>query len=141
MMKNVGPPPRGFGRVCRLILVIAHELRDAELDATVTTLYADKIGSFVVKKGFFPQKPVFDPIKVSARMKAGDNVLIVGLQRAKHLNGRAGVIVQKDDEDRWMVEVDAEGKLKVRYSNGSIRCSLILLFFILTMPFLRWVLF
>ena len=46
-------------------------------------------------------------------MKLGDNVRIVGLLKAKHLNNKVGVIVEKDGEDRFHVEVDADDSAKV----------------------------
>ena len=46
-------------------------------------------------------------------MKKGDHVAIVGLLKAKQLNGKVGIIVEKDDDDRWMVEVDDEDTFKV----------------------------
>ena len=48
-------------------------------------------------------------------MKEGDAVVVVGLVKAKHLNGKTGVIVEKDGGDRWLVEVlnDDQKKVKV----------------------------
>ena len=45
-------------------------------------------------------------------MKVGDTVVLVGLVRATHLNGQVAKIVEKDEGDRWLVNlVDDLGKV------------------------------
>ena len=45
-------------------------------------------------------------------MKVGDTVVLLGLVQATHLNGKVARIVEKDVEDRWLVNLlDDVGKM------------------------------
>jgi hypothetical protein len=38
-------------------------------------------------------------------MKVGDTVVLVGLMKATHLNGKVARITRKDEGDRWLVNL------------------------------------
>ncbi len=38
-------------------------------------------------------------------MKVGDTVVLVGLVKVSHLNGKVATIVEKDEGDRWLVNL------------------------------------
>ncbi len=38
-------------------------------------------------------------------MKVGDTVVLVGLLKATHLNGKVAKIAEKDEGDRWLVSL------------------------------------
>ncbi len=42
-------------------------------------------------------------------MKVGDTVVLLGLVKAKHLNGLLATILRKHDEDRWIVQLENIG--------------------------------
>ena len=52
-------------------------------------------------------------------MKVGDMVVLLGLVKAKHLNGTLATIVRKHDGGRWIVVVDDNEKT-VRYSIATL---------------------
>jgi hypothetical protein len=39
-------------------------------------------------------------------MKVGDRVVLSGLIKTKHLNGKLASIIKKHDTDRWIVKLD-----------------------------------
>ena len=47
-------------------------------------------------------------------MKVGDTVVLSGLVKTKHLNGKLASIVKKHDGDRWIVHLDGEDDVEVR---------------------------
>ena len=46
-------------------------------------------------------------------MKEGDTVVLVGLVKATHLNGKVATVAGKHEKDRWIVNLfkDAENKV------------------------------
>jgi hypothetical protein len=46
-------------------------------------------------------------------MKVGDMVVISGLLKTKHLNGKLASIVKKHEGDRWIVKLDGADDIEV----------------------------
>ncbi len=46
-------------------------------------------------------------------MKVGDLVVITGLLKTKHLNGKLASIVKKHEGDRWIVHLDGTDDAQV----------------------------